>query len=58
MLEIFAENIMDFMVSPSQEKKEEIKKLYTEIKESKNIDKDRLKSVEKVYGYVEWVLCS
>lgn len=56
MLEKFAEKTMEFMLAPNKDKKEELKKLYNEIKNSEDVAEDRLKSVEEVYGYVEWVL--
>lgn len=56
MLENFSQKVMDFMLSPSHEKKEEIKNLYKKIKESKNIAEDKLKSAKEIYSYVEWVL--
>lgn len=56
MLELFLEKVMDFMISPSIEKKKEIKKLYKKIQDSKDIAEDRLKSVKEVFSYVDWVL--
>lgn len=58
MLEDFAKKTMEFMIAPDKDKKEELKNLYNQIKNSEDVAEDRLNSVEEVYSYVEWVLCS